>query len=103
MPLYDRRARLALLYRRFFSNSLLEAMACGCCAEASNVEGNPELVCDGETGLLIEPLDAAGFFRASHSLWRRTVELAPPDLRARGCCMNASPSSPRRINGQYLI
>jgi glycosyltransferase involved in cell wall biosynthesis len=43
-----------------FSNSLMEAMACGCCAVASNVGGNPELVRDGETGLLFEPCDAAG-------------------------------------------
>ena len=42
------------------SNSLMEAMACGCCAVASNVGGNPELVRDNETGLLFEPRDAAG-------------------------------------------
>ncbi|MCW5977240.1 MAG: glycosyltransferase [Bryobacteraceae bacterium] len=35
-----------------FSNALMEAMACGCCAIASRVGGNPELVSDGETGLL---------------------------------------------------
>lgn len=43
-----------------FSNSLMEAMACGCCVVASNVGGNPELVSNGETGLLFEPRDAAG-------------------------------------------
>ncbi|MEO8099711.1 MAG: glycosyltransferase family 4 protein [Acidobacteriota bacterium] len=37
-----------------FSNSLMEAMACGCAAVASNVGGNPELVREGETGLLFE-------------------------------------------------
>jgi glycosyltransferase involved in cell wall biosynthesis len=42
-----------------FSNSLMEAMACGCCAVASNVGGNPELVRSGETGLLFEPGNAA--------------------------------------------
>jgi glycosyltransferase involved in cell wall biosynthesis len=41
------------------SNSLMEAMACGCCAVASNVGGNPELVRSGETGLLFEPGNAA--------------------------------------------
>ena len=42
------------------SNSLMEAMACGCCSAASNVGGNPELLRPGETGLLFEPLDVAG-------------------------------------------
>ncbi len=37
------------------SNSLLEAMAVGCTAIASDVGGNPELVHDGETGLLFAP------------------------------------------------
>jgi glycosyltransferase involved in cell wall biosynthesis len=42
-----------------FSNSLMEAMACGCTVVASNVGGNPELVRHGETGLLFESGDAA--------------------------------------------
>jgi glycosyltransferase involved in cell wall biosynthesis len=46
------------------SNSLMEAMACGCCAVASNVGGNPELVRNGETGLLFEAGDVAGLFAA---------------------------------------
>jgi glycosyltransferase involved in cell wall biosynthesis len=40
------------------SNSLMEAMACGCCAVASAVGGNPELVEDGATGLLFPAGDA---------------------------------------------
>src|SRR5229473_4967915 len=43
-----------------FSNSLMEAMACGCCAVATNVGGNPELVRNGETGLSFEPGDSEG-------------------------------------------
>ncbi|MBL8238271.1 MAG: glycosyltransferase family 4 protein [Bryobacterales bacterium] len=41
------------------SNSLMEAMAAGCCAVASRVGGNPELIHHGETGLLFEKADAA--------------------------------------------
>jgi glycosyltransferase involved in cell wall biosynthesis len=36
------------------SNSLMEAMATGCCVVASKVGGTPELVIDGETGLLFQ-------------------------------------------------
>lgn len=35
-----------------FSNSILEAMASGCCVIASRVGGTPELVTDGQTGAL---------------------------------------------------
>jgi glycosyltransferase involved in cell wall biosynthesis len=38
-----------------FSNALLEAMACGCCPVGSRVGGTPELIADGERGLLFEP------------------------------------------------
>lgn len=44
------------------SNSVLEALASGCCVIASRVGGNPELVQHGETGLLFspgEPVDLA--------------------------------------------
>lgn len=40
------------------SNALMEAMACGCCPVASGVGGNPELVSDGQTGLLFRCGDA---------------------------------------------
>jgi glycosyltransferase involved in cell wall biosynthesis len=48
------------------SNSLMEAMACGCAVIASNVGGNPELVAHQERGLLFEPRSAdalAGMLR----------------------------------------
>ena len=41
------------------SNSLMEAMACGCCAVASRTGGNVELVANGRTGWLFEPGNAA--------------------------------------------
>jgi glycosyltransferase involved in cell wall biosynthesis len=46
-----------------FSNSLMEAMASGCAVLASNVGGNPELVKNGENGLLFEPGDVTSLTR----------------------------------------
>jgi glycosyltransferase involved in cell wall biosynthesis len=40
-----------------FPNALLEAMACGCCVVGSNVGGVPELIQDGENGLLFRSGD----------------------------------------------
>jgi L-malate glycosyltransferase len=60
------------------SNSLMEAMACGCCAVASDVGGNPELVKNEETGLLFRSGDREGLGRclerlASDEKLRRTL------------------------------
>ncbi len=41
-------------YSEAFSNSILEAMACGCCVVASRVGGTPELIADEERGLLFQ-------------------------------------------------
>ena len=41
------------------SNSLMEAMACGCCAVAAATGGNVELVRDGQTGRLFQPGNAS--------------------------------------------
>jgi L-malate glycosyltransferase len=41
-----------------FSNTLLEAMACGCCAVGSRVGGTPELLGNDERGLLFRSDDA---------------------------------------------
>lgn len=46
------------------SNTLLEAMACGCAPLATAVGGNPELVEDGANGLLVPPSDSAALARA---------------------------------------
>lgn len=59
------------------SNSLMEAMACGCCVIASEVGGNPELVCGVETGILFRAGDVKGLAEAL----RRVI--LDPALRAR--------------------
>jgi glycosyltransferase involved in cell wall biosynthesis len=56
---------------------LLEAMAAGRAVVASSVGGIPELVVDGETGLLVPPGDAAAL---RHALQRM---LDDPTLRRR--------------------
>jgi L-malate glycosyltransferase len=71
------------------SNALMEAMACGCPVVASNVGGNPELVRNGETGLLFEPGDAAGLAATlqvlieDESLRWRLVEAGASFVRSR--------------------
>jgi glycosyltransferase involved in cell wall biosynthesis len=60
-----------------FSNSLMEAMACGCCAVASRTGGNPELVAEASTGLLFHPGDSSDLARCLEML------LTDAALRAR--------------------
>ena len=45
------------------SNSIMEAMASGLCVIASRAGGNPELIAEGETGLLFDIGDAEGLSR----------------------------------------
>lgn len=52
------------------SNTLLEAMACGCAPVATAVGGNPELVSDGVNGLLVDAADADALAAALASLVR---------------------------------
>lgn len=53
-----------------FSNSLMEAMACGCCCVASRVGGNPELIGEDTRGLLFPKEDSAGLADALDRLLR---------------------------------
>ena len=52
------------------SNTILEAMSVGLPVIATNVGGNPELVIDGETGVLIQPWDASVLAAAIINLLR---------------------------------
>lgn len=65
------------------SNSLMEAMACGCCPVASRVGGNPELIEHGQNGLLFQP-DAVD--ELAHSL----RELLDDETRRRSLALAAS-------------
>jgi len=57
--------------------ALMEAMAGEAAVVSTRVSGIPELVCDGVTGLLVEPHDAQGLGRAMRRL------LTDPALRMR--------------------
>lgn len=50
------------------SNSLMEAMACGCPVVASDVGGNPELVRNGERGLLFDAQNVTALTEALRRL-----------------------------------
>jgi len=69
----------------------MEAMACGCCVVASRVGGSPELVTDGETGLLFDPGDVSGLVSALDRLTRQ------PSLRAQ-LASNAGRLMPRKFS-----
>ena len=61
---------LPSLYGEDFPNVILEAMAMAKPVIASRLSGTPEQVIDGETGLLVEPGDVAGFAAALERLVR---------------------------------
>jgi len=62
-------------YSESFSNSLLEAMACGCCVVGSRVGGTPELIGENERGRLFEKGSADSLAR------ELAILIADPELR----------------------
>ncbi|HKC75361.1 MAG TPA: glycosyltransferase family 4 protein, partial [Chloroflexota bacterium] len=86
LPAHYRRAAVCVVPSRWDNspNTVYEAMGCGTPVVASRVGGIPELVVDGETGLLTSPDDPAALAEAVTTL------LADPDRRARmGCTARA--------------
>jgi len=76
----------------------LEAMACGCAVVASAVGGIPEVVADGQTGLLVPAGDEAALAEAINALIRDPAKAAA--LGARGRARAATEFSWDRIAGQ---
>jgi glycosyltransferase involved in cell wall biosynthesis len=66
VPQVLRESRISVLpsLSEGFSNSILESMAMGLPVVATNVGGNPEMVRDGETGVLVPPRDPEALSQA---------------------------------------
>lgn len=71
-----------------FSNTILEAMASGCCVVGSRVGGTPELLGDQERGLLFEPGDAAGLAEKLCALAANEAQRRALGARARKFAAN---------------
>ena len=76
------------------SNSLLEAMATGVCVVATATGGNPEVVIDGQSGLLFPVGDDAALVGHLRALERE------PELRDRLGCAGEAPRG-RRLLARY--
>lgn len=89
------------------SNSLMEAMACGCACIASAVGGNSELVRDQETGLLFHAGDVQDLSQKISSLIReprlreRLAEVSERTIRER-FSLRASAARMEEIYSAYL-
>jgi glycosyltransferase involved in cell wall biosynthesis len=65
------------------SNTIMESMAAGKPMVATSVGGNPELIVDGETGLLVPIRDPAAFAAALHTLLSEPARARQMGARAR--------------------
>jgi glycosyltransferase involved in cell wall biosynthesis len=85
------------------SNSLLEAMASGCCPVASRVGGNTELIRHGENGMLFDPGDVAELCRVLEPLVEHRMLRQQLAARARCTAERFSiHASARRMEEIYL-
>lgn len=76
------------------SNTLLEAMACGCAPVATDVGGNPELIEDGRSGRLVPAQDSEALAAALAAL------VQDADLRAAlGCAALARARAQFSLDG----
>jgi len=66
-----------------FGMSLLEAAACGVPSIAARIGGVPELVRDGQTGLLFDPQDADELAAKADWAWTHPSEMAAMGSAAR--------------------
>ncbi len=90
-----------------FSNSLMEAMSCGCAVIASNVGGNPELTGQNERGLLFKGSDLQSLSDALLTVLqdaglRRRLATAARAFVVENLTIGASVSRMEGIYDEYL-
>src|SRR5207245_987436 len=77
-------------------NTILESMAAGVAVIATNVGGNPEIVIDGKTGLIVPPADTESLADALLRL------LTNPDLGMR-LAANAREMVINNFNNKHMV